>query len=263
MPIFSKPALRSKPGLRTEKLIAENEKLHAVVANMFPEAVVEELMAGGKISRLKHDSVTVMFSDICGFSAIAQGMEPETLIDELDKLFLVFDSVVEKHGIEKIKTIGDAYMCAGGIFDAGSGMASAIATVLAAIEMTEHVRRLKENGNNSRIKPWDIRIGIHTGAVMAGTMGQKRISYDIWGDTVNTASHMESLSEAGKINISGATFKLVNDFFDCTCRGKIPVKYRGELEMYFVNGIKPELCDSSGMPNGMFHEKLSMPGMNG
>lgn len=241
----------------------EKEKLQVIIADIFPKTVVEELMSNGKASRVKYDSVAVMFSDIQGFSRIAEDMDTEVLIDELDKLFIAFDSMVEKYGIEKIKTIGDGYMCAGGILDTAGDKASPVATLLAALEMTAHMRRLKEGDNNSPIKSWDIRIGIHTGTVVAGTMGRKKISYDIWGDTVNTASHIESSSEAGKINISEETFKLVKDFFDCTCRGKIPVKHKGELEMYFVNGIKPELCDSNGVPNYMFHEKISMLRMNG
>ena len=203
-------------------------------------------------TRVKHDFVTVMFADIQGFTKIAEDMNLEELVDELDKLFSAFELVVEKYGIEKIKTIGDAYMCAGGIPE--KDKANPIMVVLAGLEMMDYMRRLKEE----EIKLWNIKIGIDTGSVIAGVVGQKKLSYDIWGDTVNTANHIESSGEAGKINISVTTYKYVKDFFDCSYRGKIPVKYKGELEMYFVDGIKPELCDNNGLPNHKFWEKIKI-----
>ncbi|MCK7540243.1 MAG: adenylate/guanylate cyclase domain-containing protein [Marinilabiliales bacterium] len=117
---------------------------------------------------------------------------------------------------------------------------------------------MKETSELEGMKFWDIRIGIHTGTVVAGVIGQKKLSYDIWGDTVNTASRMESSGEAGKINISGTTYEFVKDFFICEYRGKMPVKYKGELEMYFVKGIIPELCDDDGAPNKKFIIKMQM-----
>jgi len=193
-----------------------------------------------------------MFADIQGFTKIAEDMNLEELVDELDKLFSAFDLVVEKYGIEKIKTIGDAYMCAGGIPE--KDKANPIMVVLAGLEMMDYMRKLKEE----EIKLWNIKIGIDTGSVIAGVVGQKKLSYDIWGDTVNTANHIESSGKAGKINISETTYKYVKDFFDCSYRGKIPVKYKGELEMYFVDGIKPELCDNNGLPNHKFWEKIKI-----
>ena len=216
--------------------------------------VAGKLIAKGKTARIKYDFVTVMFSDIQGFTRIAESMNPEELVEELDKLFFTFDLAVEKYGVEKIKTIGDAYMCAGGIVE--KSRANPIMTVLAGLETTACMRRLKESEDSGKMKYWDIKIGIHTGAVVVGVAGQKKLIYDIWGDTVNTAYHMETAGEAGKINISGTTYEFVKDFFDCAYRGKIPVKYKGELDMYFVNGIKPELCDSNGNPNNKFWEKV-------
>ena len=128
--------------------------------------------------------------------------------------------------------------------------------VPAALEMQAYMNRLKETSELQGMKYWDIRIGIHTGTVVAGVVGQKKLSYDIWGDTVNTASRMESSGEAGKINISGTTYEFVKDFFTCEYRGKMPVKYKGELEMYFVNGIVPELRDNDGSPNRQFFLKI-------
>ena len=213
-------------------------------------------MEKGKATKIKYNFVTVLFSDIQGFTRIAEEMNPEILIDELDKFFFHFDSVVEKYGIEKIKTIGDAYMCAGGIPE--KNRTNPVEVILAALEMKAYMKRLKETSELEGMKFWDIRIGIHTGTVVAGVVGQKKLSYDIWGDTVNTASRMESSGEAGKINISGTTYEFVKEFFTCEYRGKMPVKYKGELEMYFVNGIIPELCDENGGPNRKFIIKMQM-----
>jgi class 3 adenylate cyclase len=241
---------------RTEDLIIEKEKTEALLANVLPKNTADEIMAKGKATKIKYNFVTVLFSDIQGFTKIAEEMNPEVLIDELDKFFFYFDSVVEKYGIEKIKTIGDAYMCAGGIPE--KNRTNPVEVILAALEMKGYMNKLKETSELEGMKHWDIRIGIHTGTVVAGVVGQKKLSYDIWGDTVNTASRMESSGEAGKINISGTTYEFVKDFFTCEYRGKMPVKYKGELEMYFVNGIVPDLSDENGGPNRKFVVKMQM-----
>jgi len=241
---------------RTEDLIIEKEKTEALLANVLPKNTANEIMEKGKATKIKYNFVTVLFSDIQGFTKIAEEMNPEVLIDELDKFFFYFDSVVEKFGIEKIKTIGDAYMCAGGIPE--KNRTNPVEVILAALEMKAYMNKLKETSELEGMKYWDIRIGIHTGTVVAGVVGQKKLSYDIWGDTVNTASRMESSGEAGKINISGTTYEFVKDFFSCEFRGKMPVKYKGELEMYFVNGIIPDLCDENGGPNRKFVIKMQM-----
>lgn len=241
---------------RTEDLIIEKEKTEALLANVLPKDTASEIMEKGKATKIKYNFVTVLFSDIQGFTKIAEETNPEILIDELDKFFFYFDSVVEKYGIEKIKTIGDAYMCAGGIPE--KNRTNPVQVILAALEMKEYMNSLKETSELEGMKYWDIRIGIHTGTVVAGVVGQKKLSYDIWGDTVNTASRMESSGEAGKINISGTTYEFVKEFFTCEFRGKMPVKYKGELEMYFVNGIIPELCNESGSPNRNFIVKMQM-----
>ena len=241
---------------RTEDLIIEKEKTEALLANVLPKNTASEIMEKGKATKIKYNFVTVLFSDIQGFTKIAEEMNPEILIDELDKFFFYFDSVVEKFGIEKIKTIGDAYMCAGGIPE--KNRTNPVEVILAALEMKSYMKKLKESSEIEGMKYWDIRIGIHTGTVVAGVVGQKKLSYDIWGDTVNTASRMESSGEAGKINISGTTYEFVREFFDCEYRGKMPVKYKGELEMYFVNGIIPGLRNEDGTPNRKFLVKMQM-----
>jgi len=241
---------------RTEDLIIEKEKTEALLANVLPKNTASEIMEKGKATKIKYNFVTVLFSDIQGFTKIAEETNPEILIDELDKFFFYFDSVVEKYGIEKIKTIGDAYMCAGGIPE--KNRTNPVEVILAALEMKAYMKKLKETSELEGMKYWDIRIGIHTGTVVAGVVGQKKLSYDIWGDTVNIASRMESSGEAGKINISGTTYEFVKEFFTCEYRGKMPVKYKGELEMYFVNGIVPELSDEKGAPNRKFVVKMQL-----
>ncbi len=241
---------------RTEDLIIEKEKTENLLANVLPKNTASEIMEKGKATKIKYNFVTVLFSDIQGFTKIAEEMNPEVLIDELDKFFFYFDSVVEKYGIEKIKTIGDAYMCAGGIPE--KNRTNPVEVILAALEMRVYMSKLKELSELEGMKYWDIRIGIHTGTVVAGVVGHKKLSYDIWGDTVNTASRMESSGEAGKINISGTTYEFVKDFFSCEYRGKMPVKYKGELEMYFVNAIVPEMCNEDGSPNRKFFLRIQM-----
>lgn len=240
---------------RTEELMNEKEKTENLLANLLPKDTADEIMSKGKATKQKYNFVTVLFSDIEGFTRIAEEVNPEILIDELDNFFFHFDSVAGKYNIEKIKTIGDAYMCAGGI--PHPNRTNPVEVVLAALEMQDYMEGLKEEQTVKGISLWDIRIGIHTGTVIAGVVGQKKLSYDIWGDTVNTASRMESSGLPGRINISGVTYEYVKDFFICEYRGKMPVKYKGDLDMYFVKGIRPELRDKGRTePNSVFINRL-------
>lgn len=238
---------------RMKAVLSEKEKSDKLVADLFPKGTAEELKSRGRATSKKFELVTVLFSDIQGFTRIAEEMNPEILIDELDKFFFHFDSVVDKYNIEKIKTIGDAYMAAGGIPVKNSS--NPVEVVLAGLEMQYYMKTLKKE----KADIWDLRIGIHTGPVISGVVGHKKLSYDIWGDTVNTASRMESSGEGGKVNISGITYTLVKDFFICEYRGKLPVKYKGNIDMYFVTGLRPELSvDLHGIPNRRFFIKLQM-----
>lgn len=240
---------------RTEELMVEKEKVDSLLANLLPKGTAAEIMAKGKASKQKYNFATVLFSDIQGFTRIAEEVNPEKLIDELDKFFFQFDTVVGKYNIEKIKTIGDAYMCAGGI--PKKNRTNPIEVVLAALEMQQYMEDMRVDQRKKGLTFWDIRIGIHTGTVIAGVIGYKKLSYDIWGDTVNTASRMESSGEPGKINISGVTYSYVRDFFICEYRGKMPVKYKGELDMYFVNGIRPEMREvGKNEPNRKFINRM-------
>jgi predicted metal-dependent HD superfamily phosphohydrolase len=184
------------------------------------------------------------------------------LIDELDKFFMKFDSVVDKYNIEKIKTIGDAYMCAGGIPE--KNRTNPVEVVLAAIEMQNYMKTLKHEKGDGTQRIWDLRIGIDTGPVVAGVLGRNKISYDIWGGTVNTASRMEAAGEPGKVNITENTYMLIKEFFICQYRGKMPVKYKGELDMYFVESFMPHLAsDIKGLyPNESFFTQLQLLRLN-
>jgi len=204
----------------------------------------------------KYEQVTVLFADIQGFTRIVEHMNPDKLVDELDKFFLHFDEVVETYGIEKIKTIGDAYMCAGGLPE--KNRTNPVEVVLAAFEMQKFMKKDSLIDSNGKKSIWELRIGIHTGPVISGLVGRKKISFDIWGDTVNIASRMESSGIAGEVNITGVTFQYIRDFFVCQYRGKMPIKYKGETDMYFVKSIVPELSvNGDGLiPNKDFFIRL-------
>ncbi len=243
---------------RNQKLLRKNKKNEELLAKLLPAQTADELRARGKAVTHRFELVTILFADIQGFTKIAETLNPEILIDELDKIFFYFDSVVEKYNIEKIKTIGDAYMCAGGI--PVKNRTNPVEVVLAALDMQHHIEFLHQNSGSTNSKIWNLRIGIHTGPVISGVIGKRKFSYDIWGDSVNVASRMESSGAIGRVNISSMTYNFVKDFFDCEYRGKMPVKYKGEIEMYFVNGIKNELSeDGNGLlPNKQFKAKFAL-----
>ena len=219
---------------RTQELEREKKKSDDLLLNILPAGTAEELKKYGKAQAKRHPSVTVFFSDFKDFTKITQNLEPEQLVAEIDRCFKFFDRVMEKYGLEKIKTIGDAYMCAGGIPVEDSESPKKV--VHAALEIQEFLmsygRKASEEG-----KPFfEARIGIHTGPVIGGIVGIKKFAFDIWGETVNTAARMEQSSEVGKVNISESTFQLVKDDFRCEHRGKVVVKHIGEIDMYFVEG---------------------------
>lgn len=192
---------------------------------------------GSKSQRYK--MVTVMYADVKGFTKLIAHKEAGALVDELDHFFIYFDEVVKRNNIEKIKSIGDTYIAAGGIPQ--KNRTNPIEVVLASIQMQLYMRKLQEDSRKQNIKIWDLNIGIHTGPVVANIMGKKKITYDLKGDTVNIASRIESASENNLIYISSLTYELIKDYFVCEYRGKIPVKIQGEIEMYSVKGFRPEL----------------------
>jgi adenylate cyclase len=241
-----------------EKLTRDNEKIKSLYEKVSPEGLKEILEGEKKERSLKFNMATVLFADIHGFSKIVEGMDSSAVMDELDEILFEFDAIVSRYKIEKIKTIGDTFMCAGGI--PVKNITNPIDVVMAAMEMRnflEKSERIKRGGNN---KIWDLRIGIHTGPVTATISGKKKINYDIKGDTVNTASRVEANSENGVILISVMTYELVKEFFDCDYYGKLPVKYKGDLQMYKVKGIKPEFSvnGEGALPNESFRIKFGL-----
>ncbi len=205
--------------------------------NILPEETAAELKANGAVKAKKYDAVTVLFTDFKGFTSYSEKLSPEALVETINFYFSKFDAIIEKYGLEKIKTIGDAYMCAGGLHDQTKDHAHRMVT--AAFEIAACVEEAKKDVDASELT-FDIRIGINTGPVVAGVVGTKKFAYDIWGDAVNVASRMESMSEPGRINISENTYALIKEDAECEYRGKIEVKNRGMMKMYFVNSINTD-----------------------
>ncbi|HZV68600.1 MAG TPA: adenylate/guanylate cyclase domain-containing protein [Saprospiraceae bacterium] len=214
------------------KISKAHKRSDELLLNILPGEVAEELKQKGRAEAKHFDDVTVMFTDFKDFTQISEKLSPAELVSEIDSCFKAFDHIITKYNIEKIKTIGDSYMCAGGLPVANTTHAEDV--VRAALEIQQfmlgHLEQRKKEGKDI----FEIRIGIHSGPVVAGIVGIKKFAYDIWGDTVNIASRMESSGEAGKVNISGNTYLGVKDLFHCIHRGKIQAKNKGEIDMYFV-----------------------------
>jgi len=218
---------------RTLEVNLQKKEVEKLLLNILPAEVAHELKVTGAATPRYYESVTVLFTDFVAFTKIAEGLSPQKLVAELNNCFLAFDTIIEKHNLEKIKTIGDSYMCAGGI--PVPNQSHAVDAILAALEIQEFIREMNESRLANGEAPWDVRIGVHTGPVVAGVVGRKKFAYDIWGDTVNIASRMESSGESGRVNISDATFAMVKDWFSCLYRGKVSAKNKGDVDMYFVD----------------------------
>lgn len=233
----------------TQNLNQERRKSDGLLRNVLPEVIAQELKATERVQPVDYESTSVLFTDFVGFTQIAENFTPQQLVGELDSCFSGFDRIARKHNLEKIKTIGDAYMAVGGIPKANN--THAVDCVLAALEIEELVTGLRAREMEESKPYWQIRVGIHSGDLIAGVVGSEKFSYDVWGDTVNTASRLESSGVPGKINISSSTYDLVKNFFECEFRGKVAAKNKGEVDMYFVNGIRRELSvDGDGKTPG-------------
>ena len=224
--------LEQKITQRTHELSTEKKKSDDLLLNILPADVADELKTTGSAKAKSYESVSVLFTDIKDFTRISQNQSPEKMIAELDYCFRAFDGIIQKNNLEKIKTIGDAYMCAGGL--PIKNQTHAVDIIKAAIEIVRFMDELKKKKQANNEPFFEIRVGISSGPVVAGIVGNSKFAYDIWGDTVNTAARMEQNSEPGKINVSQATYEMVKDKFTCTYRGEIEVKNKGTLKMYFV-----------------------------
>lgn len=234
--LFSRNQLRARANreLAAKNAVIERERQRAddLLTNILPTATAAELKAHNRVRPIRYESVTVMFTDFKGFTLIAESLPSEVLIAELDECFTLFDNIVLQYGLEKIKTIGDAYMCAGGLPLPNSTHPTDV--VRAAIAMQCQLQGLMARKKAEGRPVFEMRIGIHTGPVIAGVVGRHKFAYDIWGDTVNTAARLEQTSQPGKINISETTYQAVKDLFNCTYRGRLSAKNKGEVAMYFV-----------------------------
>ena len=216
-------------------IASEKQRSDELLLNILPAETAEELKQYGKASAKSYDEVTVLFADIKGFTTISETLSPDMLVKELDTYFQAFDNVIGGYGLEKIKTIGDAYLCVGGLPLPDDKAAEKV--IFAALEMLKYLEIVKAEKHPLNEPYFEIRIGIHTGPCVAGVVGVKKFAYDIWGDTVNTAARMEQNSEPGRVNISESTYQIVKDKFNCTYRGLIEAKNKGEIKMYFVEGV--------------------------
>jgi class 3 adenylate cyclase len=221
--------LEQKVNERTIDLMNEKKKSDSLLHNILPVETAHELKRNGFAAAKQFEKVTILFTDFKGFTSISEKLAPHELVREIDKCFRAFDGITSKYNIEKIKTIGDSYMAAGGLPVPNSTHAEDV--VKAALEIRDYMTNYRTESGISL----EVRIGINTGSVVAGIVGTKKFQYDIWGDAVNLASRMETAGEPGKVNISENTFKLVKNKFDCSYRGEITVKGKGSIKMYFVD----------------------------
>jgi class 3 adenylate cyclase len=225
--------LEKKVKERTEELEMEKENSDKLLRNILPEETAEELKKTGFATPKSYEQVTILFTDFRGFTKSSEKLTPKEIIEKLDYCFANFDRIVSKYNLEKIKTIGDSYMCAGGV--PVSNNTNPIDAVNAGLEIQEFIENWNKEEVEKNKDAWQLRVGINTGRIVAGVVGKIKFAYDIWGDAVNVASAMEQCGEVGKVNISKATYELIKDNFDCVYRGKIKAKNKGELDMFFVN----------------------------
>jgi class 3 adenylate cyclase/uncharacterized protein HemY len=231
--------------VKTNKILDhQKHQIEHLLLNILPSEVAKELQHSGRSTPREYESVSVLFTDFKSFTKLTSNMPPQVLVEELNAWFMAFDNIIAKYRLEKIKTIGDSYMCAGGIPSADDNHPFRI--VKAGLEIQEHILARNQKRKEEGLDPWDLRIGIHVGPVVAGVVGRIKYAYDIWGSTVNIASRMESNGEPGQVNISAQTYELVKDKFNCSYRGKIHAKNVGEVDMYFVEKeINPGVAEDA------------------
>jgi adenylate cyclase len=237
-----------------DDLLKKNDEYAQIINRVSNFKEIKETVLAEKSKTFRFNMATVLYAQIHGFSDISPEMDSHVMMDQLDHLYYHFDKIVKKYPIEKIRTIGDTYMCAGGIPE--KNITNPVEVVLAANEMLQLLKSYASEHNTV----WKICIAVHTGPVTSMLNGKNKNSYDIKGETVNVATRMEASGSSGKLLISVMTYELIKEFFDCDYHGKLPVKYKGDLEMYIVKGIKPELSvDGLGtVPNQKFNTNFAL-----
>ena len=249
---------RQKIEKQKSSLEEEKSKSDALLLNILPDVAAHQLKKKGFVKPRKYSEVSVLFADFVNFSSLSVSYNSiNDFLAALTFYFESYDEITTKRFIEKIKTIGDCYMCVGGVPQANKS--HAFDTVLAALEIQKLVEEKAKIDEAQGNPVWRVRIGIHTGSVVAGVIGKKKFAYDVWGDTVNVASRMETKGEAGKVNVSETTYLAIQGFFKCSYRGKVLAKNIGEINMYFVERILPEYSeDNEGfIPNSAFRKELA------
>lgn len=235
--LVSEKELEAKVEQRTAELASEQSKTKELLLNILPEHVIQELAATGSVHPARHAAATIMFTDFAGFTAAASTMADSRMVDELNEIFAVFDEITYDEGVEKIKTIGDAYMAVAGLSSHQPDHAQRCTR--AALRMVEFL----EERNRTAAFEWKVRVGIHSGPVVSGVVGKRKYAFDIWGDAVNIASRMESSGEPGRVNVSACTHALISPMFDCTYRGKISAKGKGDIDMFFVDVARRDAAE--------------------
>lgn len=221
-----------------QELAEEKQKADDLIRNILPDDIAEELKRTGQVTPRYHEAVTILFTDFKSFTQLAERMEPRALIEELHDHFSTFDEIVTRHGLEKLKTIGDAYMCAAGLAEKTATHAEDCCR--AALDIRDYMDRVNRSRIASGLPPWEIRIGLHSGGVIAGVVGTKKFEYDIWGDAVNVAALMEAQAEPGQILLSDVTFGLIRDRFETEFGGEVDSVKKGHVRYHVLKGPKGE-----------------------
>jgi len=223
-----------------------------LLRNILPQKVAEELKASGHVEPRFHEATTILYSDFKEFTLLTETLDPARLLAQLDQNFGRFDDIAKMNRLETIKTIGDAYLCAGGLPE--TNRTHAIDACLAALQMQAFIRNANRQREKLRLPSWELRIGVNSGSVIAGVVGQRRFTYDIWGNSVNVAQRLEEACEPGRVNVSASTLHHVARLFQTEPRGQVDVKHIGAVDMYFLDRIRPEFsADPDGhMPNAEF-----------
>jgi adenylate cyclase len=235
-----------------DRAVAEKGESERLLLNILPPSIAAELKASQRVQPRFFDSASVIFIDFSGFTRIVETMEPASVIDQLDQHFTRFDDIMAKHRLEKLKTIGDAYLAVGGVPE--HNRSHPIDAALCALQILDHLTKLNRQREKLHLPAWLARIGINTGPGIAGVVGKHKFTYDIWGNTVNVAERVEAAGVPGRITVSEATWQHIKGRFETEPRGAVQVKHKGLVNMYFLNRVKPELSsDPAGtMPNDRF-----------